>query len=492
MTGPAALAVLVHDPRVREFTPATLAELRVTGWARLPDGDIRLQSDPAATRPFCYRMLGRTLHLACYPGDLARLGPPPELDWTTLAGLPRFRFPDDGATAFAGIHRLAAGTTTTIAPDGGTRSHRWWELPPEPSSSAKPDLFGALVQQCAGQIQGRQCAILLSGGLDSSAIAAAAVAAARAGGGPDPILASLVYPGLPCDEDLTQEAIARHYGLTRVTVNPVGRPVWPGALGTVHSRLAPVVDTQSAAIGQLFEQLEAAGCRVVLTGLGGDVLFRGIGLEGSLLRQGRLLAIHRHFRGISRALPVSVPRLWWAGVLRPLATGRRGPGLSRAEVLRAGSSVRSTLIRNLAAGGTGWLTEAVEQSGNHRLALESPFYGAAFLDQYSRLTQQDFASSASHKGILREMIRPHLPAAVVNRVRKPNFLDYHATWLHRERSSLAARYREVRPMAPASIDMPADISRALNATSGSDGFSSSWMSLTMLEFLAAWNLRVNP
>jgi asparagine synthetase B (glutamine-hydrolysing) len=382
---------------------------------------------------------------------------------------------------------VVAGSETRIDSTGKYVERRRWMLPPEPGKDGeKPALWSALVEECQRIIRGRRVAILLSGGLDSSSVAAAASAAARHAGWPLPVLASIVYPGLACDETSWQESVARHLGLERVTVNPLGLDVWRPAQRVIQQRLTPMADTQSGAIAKLVEAINARGCDSLLTGFGGDVLFRGVGLELSLAQRGRLMAIHRHFRGLSSAMPVSVSRLWYGGIIRPLLLGRRSEALASDQVARAGSSVRSIVAHALGSTAFGWIMEGVEQAATGRpLTLESPFYGPGFLAAYAGVAQADFVDSRSHKGILREMIRPHLPADVVDRTRKSNFLAYHRTWLERERAEMAARYRELRPIAPGDWDLPPDIQDTLEASSDRRGFSRSWMTLAVLELLNA-------
>ncbi|MEO8201772.1 MAG: asparagine synthase-related protein [Gemmatimonadota bacterium] len=477
--------VVVHDPRIVESPLSQLIDVGACGWARRPDGTVVLRSDPGGSRPLCWRWLNQAVHLACYPGDLARLEPAIQPEIAILSDLAHFRFPDDGTSPFPGIRRVIAGSETRIATSGIGTESTWWTLPSEPDGPSEIEsLWLALVRECRRIINGRRVAILLSGGLDSSAVAAAAGSVAQETGWPLPILASLVYPGLPCDEDRWQESVARHLGLKRVTINPIGTPVWSEAQAVIRRRLAPIIDVQTGAVSRLVRLIRDEGCEVLLTGFGGDVLFRGVGLEQSLIARGRLLAVQRHFRGLSQAMPVSVARLWYGGVVRPIITGARSPGLGKEEIQVAGSSVRSVVARAIRDSAFGWIIEGTEQGGGEPpVTLESPFYGAGFLQAFSRVSQEDFVRRPSHKGILRSMIRPHLPALVVDRQRKTNFLDYHRTWLATERTHMAQRYRALRTTVPLETALPQVIDGALEATGGLTGFTRSWMALSALEVL---------
>lgn len=493
MTQAAGLGVEVLDSRIREFTWQELDQVPSTGWARLPSGGVLLRADPAGTRPLCWRRVGNAVYLGCYPGTLARIPPASPPDFKTLQTITRGRFPDDGSSAFADIRRVVAGSGTTLGPEGRCSEERWWGLPRVTRIPTPDDLWRGLVVACGRIIAGRRVAVLLSGGLDSSTVAAAAVAAARANGWPTPLLVSLAYPGIACDETEWQVAVAAHLGAPRLALTPDRAGVWSGARACIHRRLTPIVDIQSGRIGDLFQAADREGCRAILTGFGGDVLFRGIGLESGLSRRGRLAAVQRHFRGLAEAMPVSVPRLWYRNVFRPLLSGRWAAGLSPAEVAAAGGGVRSVVGTVLADPGFGWLMEALEQSTPGPAAtLEHPFYDPEFLGVYAGLRDDDFARSRSHKGILREVARAHLPGPVVERRRKTNFHHYHRVWLTLERGDLVARYRDLRPLAPPGFDLPDDISGQLEITTGPSGFSTSWLILGVLEFLSAMNGTESP
>jgi len=477
----AGLPVRVHDPRIQELP----ASVQNTGWRRLPDGSVLLMADPLGTQPFCWRFLENTLHLACFPGDLARLEPCAPVNLPVVRGLVHNTYPDDGASHFSGVSRVVAGHEVRVDRAGQGTESRWWQLPPEPAGDGEPALWDALVAQCAGMMAGQQSAVLLSGGLDSSAVAAAASVAAQASGSPPPLLASIVYPGNTANEDQWQQAVAGHLGLERVTVNPLGQPVWPGAQAIIGERLTPFVDMQSAAMRQLFAELDQRDCRVVLTGFGGDVLFRGMGLELSLARRGHLAGIQRHFSGLAEAIPVSIPRLWWGSVIRPLLTGRRNPGLHDDEIARAGSSVRSQLRYILMQSAFGWLLESVLQSAaGDRVVVEHPYYGADFLAEFGRVGERHFLAFPSHKGILRELVRPHLSSDVVDRRAKTNFQDYHRTWVAREGHALARRFRELRNAGLPDLGGPIDIASALEPAADPHGVAGTWLALCGLEFLS--------
>ncbi|MEP7326827.1 MAG: asparagine synthase-related protein [Gemmatimonadota bacterium] len=482
MNQPGRLPVRIHDPRIQELSTDSAGS---AGWLRLPDGSVRLTADPLGTQPFCWRFLGNTLHLACFPGDLARLEPYPPVNLPVVRGLLRHVYPDDGASHFSGVRRVVAGHQVRVSMSGEGTESRWWQLPPEPAGHTAPQLWDSLVKQCDTMIGSRQSAVLLSGGLDSSGVAAAAGAAARASGAPPPFLASIVYPGNRANEDEWQQAVADHLGLERITIDPMNQSVWPGAQAVIEERLSPFVDMQSAAMRQLFAALEHRGCSVVLNGLGGDVLFRGVGLELSLARRGNLAGIHRHFAGLAEAMPVSIPRLWWSSVVRPLLTRHRSPGMSDEEIAAAGSSVRSLLVHVLKQSAFGWLFETVIQAAaGDRFLLESPFYGAGFLAEFARVSEREYLASRSHKGILRELIRPHLPASVVDRRPKVNFREYHRTWVSRERESLVRRYRELRSEGLPDLGGPADLASSLVTDGSTPGFVLPWLALCGLEFLS--------
>lgn len=97
-----------------------------------------------------------------------------------LSTHPMIRTP--GRSAFAGLNEVAPGTVVTITPQGA-RTHRYWSLTPVEHRDDLPTTIARVRQLLKEAVAGQMAAdvpvsVLLSGGLDSSAIAALARPAA--------------------------------------------------------------------------------------------------------------------------------------------------------------------------------------------------------------------------------------------------------------------------------------------------------------------------
>ncbi len=218
-----------------------------------------------------------------------------------------------------GVRAVPPGSAVTVTPDGRmSRVTRWWE-PPRPVralADAAPSIREALATAVdARTLAGGVVGCDLSGGLDSTSLC---FLAAR---GPATVVAS-TWPGIdPADDDLAwAERAAAH-------LPDVEHVVWQAeASPLVYEKLLEIDDPlDEPTIGMLdrarllsdLEGLAARGCRVRLTGIGGDhVAWCSEAHYHTLLRRRPLLAINRA-RG-SRAL------FHWplGGMVRALADRR--------------------------------------------------------------------------------------------------------------------------------------------------------------------------
>ncbi|HEV3172218.1 MAG TPA: asparagine synthase (glutamine-hydrolyzing) [Actinocrinis sp.] len=147
---------------------------------------LTLARDRLGIKPLCYTRLPDGVVFGSEPkAVLAHPAVPTRVDRDGLRELlldshPMIKTP--GRSVYAGLREVAPGTVTTITP-AGERTERYWSLSPAEHRDSLPDTV-ATIRALLGQAVRAQfradvpvCA-LLSGGLDSSAIAAIA----RAGG----------------------------------------------------------------------------------------------------------------------------------------------------------------------------------------------------------------------------------------------------------------------------------------------------------------------
>jgi asparagine synthase (glutamine-hydrolysing) len=202
---------------------------------------------------------------------------------------------DPAISVFADVQRLPAAHVLTWSAQG-LRLSRYWTLPTDGDIRYRreaeyvehfQDLFGRAVED---RLRTDRAAILLSGGLDSSAVAAGARKLTPTGQELDLRAYTFVYDKLIPDEE-------RHYtGLVARTLNV---PVTFLSLDGYHLYERPNREALSSPEPQS-DPLDGASCaglypqitahaRVLLTGYGGDPAFHGSAVYAlSLLKSGRL------------------------------------------------------------------------------------------------------------------------------------------------------------------------------------------------------------
>jgi asparagine synthase (glutamine-hydrolysing) len=255
--------------------------------------------------------------------------PPPDpvalAHWLELTGAP------GGATLFAGINRLEAAHYLTLGA-GGRAPRRYWSpsyRPPlrSPRAELALQLRGALELSLQRRLgDGQPAGVLLSGGLDSSAVAAL-------GGRVQPGLHaySAVFPAhAGVDESALIDRTVAHLGLgcTRLAVS--GGSVVGGALAHLFAWQLPPVSPNVFFWTPLLERARTDGRRVILDGEGGDELF---GLSPYLLtdrlRGGALLSA----AGLAARFPGSAGGLSRGALRRLRHFGGKGAMPPAAHVL---------------------------------------------------------------------------------------------------------------------------------------------------------------
>lgn len=140
--------------------------------------------------------------------------------------------------------------------------------------------------------------ILVSGGLDSSALLGVAERLRRdvLGGEPKLEMVHMAFPGLPCDEDEYCDAVARRSQVPVFTLVPSDDSI------PAPRSMAPDVyfNPLNTLWSQHFETARARGVRVTLTGVGSDQIMQQTGLEAAdMLRAGHVGAASR-LTGVGR------------------------------------------------------------------------------------------------------------------------------------------------------------------------------------------------
>lgn len=314
--------------------------------------------DRLGLKPLYYAWGGTTLYVGSEARALAvALGGMPEPDdEMVLAFLLReFREEDHPRTFFRGIRRLPPGHIL-LADGGGLRVERYWGL--NPSSVihyARDDEYVERFRELFDEaVRARlrsyfPVGVFLSGGLDSSAIAATAARFSGDDGIPSLEAFTTYGPDPSSDERRYASCVVRASGLKGHELDAGDRAPFDG-LGDVARVESPVVGVGRARDAENIEAIRSRGCRVVLTGEGGDQLLDEIGYLADLLaglRFGRFVretrALARWYRADWRAIAVEaanclVPppiKYWGKRLVRGVPPPWVNRDLARAVDLRA-------------------------------------------------------------------------------------------------------------------------------------------------------------
>lgn len=186
--------------------------------------------DHVGFRPLFYRDDTRLFVAASEPRQVAvaaQLREEPDLD--VLERILYGDMPSDMPAALKGVSRLSQATTLTAHSGRAASLHRYWK-PLERLESARlsesevGERFLALLEQAAVRSLSSKDVILLSGGLDSPAIAAYAAPEYRRRTGRTMGALSAVFPDLPAvDERGYIEIVAARYGMELHTFRPDAR-----------------------------------------------------------------------------------------------------------------------------------------------------------------------------------------------------------------------------------------------------------------------------
>jgi asparagine synthase (glutamine-hydrolysing) len=204
---------------------------------------------------------------------------PSELNRAALADHLAHRWPDPGETYFAAIRRVPPGHALT-AGHGGRRVDRYWSPAPDDAgidwvTEDELEQFEELLERAVARpLALGPAGIYLSGGLDSVSVAAMAAATSRETGLPAPLALSLGFSDQEANEQAIQRQVAADLDLPQLLV-PMEEAAGPEGLMAstleLNSRWpTPAVNLWLPAYNYLAARGRERGCRVILTGHGGD------------------------------------------------------------------------------------------------------------------------------------------------------------------------------------------------------------------------------
>src|SRR5262249_27404916 len=230
-------------------------------------------------------------------------------DEMVLAFLLReFRPGDETRTLVQGIHRLAPGEVITVDRDG-LRRRRYWA--PDPvqrlevvSGDELVERFGAIFREAVSARLRTDwpVAALVSGGLDSSAIVGVAARIfEECGEGSPPLETFTLFSDDPAgDEREPARAVTAATGLKGHAVRRVEADPLDGLEAEIDGAEGPVADPTHPTMAACLDAAAGVGCRVLLSGEGGDQLLDAHGYFADRLREGHPLRFVRELRAFAR------------------------------------------------------------------------------------------------------------------------------------------------------------------------------------------------
>jgi len=262
--------------------------------------------DHAGFRPLFYRDDARACIVASESRQvLVGAGLSEEPDFEVLERIFYGRMPADIPAALKGVSRLAQASTLVV--DAGSATVRRYWHPEDLLETGRippgeiPDRFVELMDQAAARSVTGSDAILLSGGVDSPAVAAFAAPEHRRRAGRPLGALSLVFPDmLTVDESKYIELVARQFGIELHTYRPTARALddaekWCRLLGS------PVPILSVPELADNHQRARALGYTNLLTGDFAEFLFGSPAhLVSHLFTHGRWAAIGELLRAERR------------------------------------------------------------------------------------------------------------------------------------------------------------------------------------------------
>lgn len=245
--------------------------------ADVREGTLCLAIDPFGIKPLYYAETTVGFAFASEPKALLAAGwVRPDVNPNALGGVLNRHYSTGAETLFKGIFRLLPGERLVVK--DGKIIHRWRKLPPLAAARPESDAsmltarFGAEFQAAvARHLQADvPYGLLLSGGLDSSAVAVAM----RALGAPLHTYTAVIdVPGGP-NEAEHAAALARKLGATHTTVTYGAADFWNGLVDMAWAMDDVVTDYAALPLLKLTNRARE-DVKILLSGEGGDELLGG-------------------------------------------------------------------------------------------------------------------------------------------------------------------------------------------------------------------------
>lgn len=377
-----------------------------------------LARDHLGIKPLYYQRRGQRVAFASELKALVAADPErPDLDAMALMDYYHYRFVSAPRTIFAGISKLAPGSTLLATEDGIVVSRYW-----SPRFGANPHSrpFGESFRRAVNSTAAADHAVgvLLSGGLDSSAILAT-----RASSVEPPLAFTIGYQGAGRgDERSAARAVARHLGVRNIHRELADDEVHDTLRAALWHLDEPLYSTVSVSTFALAE-LAARSVKGVMTGDGADELLLGypylLPVREAVRRRGDWRAVYKEQIGWlsagHRDLLLVEPRGRVGNVFLDLDHDELP-----LEVVRS-FELRYRLPEY-------HLTRVDRLTMAHGLEARVPFLRHEIVDGLCGRRAEDLLAPRRQKAILRQAFSALLPASALTRRKQP-FTAPHASWL---------------------------------------------------------------
>ena len=410
--------------------------------------------DHAGFRPLFYHDDARRFTVASEARQVVVGAEIPEQpDFEVLLGILYGQMPSNHPSALKGVSRLPQSTTLSVGDGRGVVIAPYWhpERFLETSRLSATDLhdrFVELMTQAVDRTLTGKDAVLLSGGVDSPAVAAFASRGYRERFGRPLGAVSFVFPDLPnVDEREFIEIGAGHFGMDLHTHRPGARALdqaeaWGRLFGT------PIPTVSIPELWESYQLAHSLGYRSLLTGDFAEFLFGSpMHLVSHLLTRGRWLGLARllaterqrgvHWKWLIRHLLISfVPGRvanWYMHLRGQDAPERVPDWLDRERKFQ--DPFRGDLLpppwqrwRRLQLLGTYGSTITLDAgeicSARSRVGVRRPLADVDLWEFFLSLPGEVKCPNIRYKTLAREWLRGYVPDAILDRKRKVVFDDH--------------------------------------------------------------------
>jgi asparagine synthase (glutamine-hydrolysing) len=291
--------------------------------------------DPFGVKQLVYaRLAGRFFAFATEVRALLSLDEiPSALDEKRIADFLAVYFDDPERTFHRAIRRLPGGCWLTLRDDDVTVERYWSPERVRPLRFRGADRdaryadgfrehFTHAVRARMRAPHSSEVGAMLSGGLDSTAIACVARDELRSSrDAPLPVFSWIFSDSMEADEREYQEAVIAAGGLRPITLDSAKLGVSPWTDLDALLPDGPVYAPNHYLNNVAAREARATGVRILLDGTGGDsTISRGRGRYHELFFRGRVITLSRELRALARLRGTneSMPRLFFGNVAAPL------------------------------------------------------------------------------------------------------------------------------------------------------------------------------